>query len=282
MSDDDCLVASAAAAGGDEAEPRPADNTTHASMAAGQPPATRVLLLHEAHEVARALSDALLRGGFHVVHTRSRDAALRCLASAQYHALVADLSGRDIDGPALSLGVSALYPRLPILVLVAQGGVSTGLAAVRAGAYALLSTPLDVAVLQLALERAIDHLALRDRGAAPRPAPFHEGEGEGTIGAQPAIRAASTRPPPSVDDLASAARLERTGDASYETIGGEAWPTLHELEQRYVLRVLDAVHGNRSRAAVLLGMDRRTLYRKLARYGVDLRATRADPHPLRQ
>jgi two-component system response regulator HydG len=42
--------------------------------------------------------------------------------------------------------------------------------------------------------------------------------------------------------------------------------TLQELEKRYVERVLKAVGGNKTRAAKLLGLDRRTLYRKLDRY----------------
>ena len=42
--------------------------------------------------------------------------------------------------------------------------------------------------------------------------------------------------------------------------------TMDELERRYVLRVLALVNGNKSRAAELLGFDRRTLYRKLAIY----------------
>jgi len=42
--------------------------------------------------------------------------------------------------------------------------------------------------------------------------------------------------------------------------------TLHELEKRYIERVLKAVAGNKTRAARLLGLDRRTLYRKLERY----------------
>jgi DNA-binding NtrC family response regulator len=42
--------------------------------------------------------------------------------------------------------------------------------------------------------------------------------------------------------------------------------TLHELERRYIERVLKAVGGNKTRAAKLLGLDRRTLYRKLERY----------------
>ena len=42
--------------------------------------------------------------------------------------------------------------------------------------------------------------------------------------------------------------------------------TLAEVERRYVLRVLDSVGGNRTRAAQILGVDRKTLYRKLQEY----------------
>jgi two-component system response regulator HydG len=42
---------------------------------------------------------------------------------------------------------------------------------------------------------------------------------------------------------------------------------MDELERRYILRVLSLVGGNKSRAAQVLGFDRRTLYRKLERYG---------------
>jgi two-component system response regulator HydG len=42
--------------------------------------------------------------------------------------------------------------------------------------------------------------------------------------------------------------------------------TLEQLEKSYILRVLSLMGGNKSQAAQLLGVDRRTLYRKLARY----------------
>jgi len=54
---------------------------------------------------------------------------------------------------------------------------------------------------------------------------------------------------PSVDLLASAA---------------ERHLPLAEVERSYIRRVLDANDGNVSRAARILGIDRRTLYRKLA------------------
>lgn len=42
---------------------------------------------------------------------------------------------------------------------------------------------------------------------------------------------------------------------------------LQELQERYIENVLRSVQGNKTQAAKLLGVDRRTLYRKLERYG---------------
>ncbi len=41
---------------------------------------------------------------------------------------------------------------------------------------------------------------------------------------------------------------------------------LHEVERRYILRVLEAAQGNKTLAAEILGLDRKTLYRKLEQY----------------
>ena len=42
---------------------------------------------------------------------------------------------------------------------------------------------------------------------------------------------------------------------------------MEEVERRYIQRVLEAVGGNKTMAARILGFDRTTLYRKLERYG---------------
>ena len=39
--------------------------------------------------------------------------------------------------------------------------------------------------------------------------------------------------------------------------------TLDEMERRYVRQVLESVRGNKTHAARLLGIDRRSLYRRL-------------------
>jgi DNA-binding NtrC family response regulator len=48
----------------------------------------------------------------------------------------------------------------------------------------------------------------------------------------------------------------------------EEW-SLARLEQEYTIRVLQKMQGNKNRAAEILRMDRRTLYRKLKEYGAD-------------
>ncbi|MER2561638.1 MAG: helix-turn-helix domain-containing protein [Myxococcaceae bacterium] len=46
----------------------------------------------------------------------------------------------------------------------------------------------------------------------------------------------------------------------------EATPSLEILEREHIFRVLSSVKGHRTKAAQLLGLDRKTLYRKLSRY----------------
>lgn len=58
--------------------------------------------------------------------------------------------------------------------------------------------------------------------------------------------------------------------------------TLDELERRYIARVLSILGDNKSKAAQLLGLDRRTLYRRLERYS-GAAPTKSEPpqaHPI--
>jgi DNA-binding NtrC family response regulator len=87
-------------------------------------------------------------------------------------------------------------------------------------------------------------------------------ERAGTLAAAPEIR---------VDDLPprireSGAAAVRISDASRRSL------PLRELERAYILEVLRQTGGNKSRAADILGLDRKTLYRKLDEY-------RAEGHP---
>ncbi len=57
----------------------------------------------------------------------------------------------------------------------------------------------------------------------------------------------------------------RVQNESTQTAQEEEWPTLDVLRLRYIHRAIEHTNNNKTRAADLLGIDRRTLNRILAR-----------------
>jgi two-component system response regulator HydG len=72
----------------------------------------------------------------------------------------------------------------------------------------------------------------------------------------------------SVEDLPEKVRDHR--DEGGLLVGDDPadWVPLAEIERRYVLRVFEGTGRNKSLAARILGLNRKTLYRKLGEYGV--------------
>jgi two-component system response regulator HydG len=68
-----------------------------------------------------------------------------------------------------------------------------------------------------------------------------------------------------VEDLPDKLRLHQSSQLVIDTANPAELPPLVEMERRYVRRVLAAVQGNKTRAAQVLGLDRRSFYRRLAR-----------------
>ncbi len=59
------------------------------------------------------------------------------------------------------------------------------------------------------------------------------------------------------------------GPLSEDIRGDEAFLSLEELQRRHILRVLDAVGGNKARAAEVLGIGRATIYQLLSRMKIE-------------
>jgi two-component system response regulator HydG len=82
------------------------------------------------------------------------------------------------------------------------------------------------------------------------------------------LAALARGPEVSVADLPDKVKLHQRGKFHVAAEAPEEIVSLDELEKRYVQHVLQVMQGNRSRAAELLGIDRRTLYRKLDSWGL--------------
>ena len=93
------------------------------------------------------------------------------------------------------------------------------------------------------LESAIDHAALRARGNEVEPEDL----------------------PAKLQSAEVRAAIRSPLAALYDDL-----PSLAEFERRYLIYVLQTLGGNRTRAAEVLGIDRRTLYRMAERNGIKL------------
>ena len=83
-------------------------------------------------------------------------------------------------------------------------------------------------------------------------------------------------------DTIEAGQLNLSGDGShglgvdeksYSSSPDNQPPTLYALERQHILRVLSEAGGNRERAAAILGISSRTLYRKLREYETNTATT---------
>ena len=76
------------------------------------------------------------------------------------------------------------------------------------------------------------------------------------------------------EDLPEAVRQgsldEEEKKQSQEDLIHDAHLTLEEVEKRHLIRVLKETKGNKVKAAKILGIDRRTLYRMAERFGLDI------------
>ena len=71
-----------------------------------------------------------------------------------------------------------------------------------------------------------------------------------------------------VDDLPPRVREHARARVLIAADDPTEFVSMQEVERRYILRVLEALQGNKTSAARILGLDRKTLYRKLERWGV--------------
>jgi len=197
---------------------------------------TRVVVVDDQLDVRDSLEIALAQRGFDVAAVATASEALELVGSGTIDVVVTDLCLQAMDGIELCERIHDACPDMPVLLMTRLDGLETALAAMRAGAFDFITKPVLVDSLELALRRAAQHRALRDEVHRLRRA------------VTDAERRSSNPPDPTALD------------------SGDQFLPLAEIERRYILRVIDALGGNKAEAARILGVGRRTLYRKLDLY----------------
>ncbi len=121
----------------------------------------RVLLVDDEPSVRAALRELVQGRGWEPLLARSGAEALELVDRAD--AVVTDFSMPEMDGMELLRTVHERDESLPVILLTAHGSERLAVRAIKAGAYEYVTKPFDVDEMLLALERALEARALRQR-----------------------------------------------------------------------------------------------------------------------
>jgi two-component system, NtrC family, response regulator AtoC len=121
----------------------------------------RVLVVDDDVDVCALLEARLAGRGFEVECTTSAAAALDRLATAEADAVLTDIKMAHMNGLELCEQIVARRPDLPVVVMTAFGTLESAIGAIRVGAYDFVTKPVEIDALVVALERAVQHRALR-------------------------------------------------------------------------------------------------------------------------
>jgi two-component system response regulator AtoC len=123
--------------------------------------AARVLLVDDDDEFRRILSSELGRRGYAVRSVASGAAALTQAADADV--VVLDLGLPDIDGIEVLTKLRTAEVPAGVIVLTGHGTIDTAIQAVRLGAYDYLEKPCQLDRMEMAIQKAHEHLRLVER-----------------------------------------------------------------------------------------------------------------------
>jgi DNA-binding NtrC family response regulator len=114
-----------------------------------------LLLVDDDRYVLDSMAGWLRQQGYEVAESTTYQGALEQLDRQLPELLLADVRLQDGDGFDLLQYARKKYPTLPVILITGYGTVETGVEAIRAGAFDLLTKPLIDQELEMAIDRAL-------------------------------------------------------------------------------------------------------------------------------
>lgn len=123
----------------------------------------RILIVDDDQSMCELLNDDLNMRGFMSVWYTSAEKAFAALMQEPVDVVLTDLHMPGMNGIELCDRIRANHPDIPVVVLTAFGSLDTAVSAIRAGAYDFVTKPIEMEILALTLQRAVNHHALQEK-----------------------------------------------------------------------------------------------------------------------
>ncbi|MGB1012530.1 MAG: sigma-54-dependent transcriptional regulator, partial [Nannocystaceae bacterium] len=120
-----------------------------------------ILVVDDEAAMTDLLAVDLRHAGYRPLVARSSDDALAILGREKVDVVVTDLRMPGRSGTELCREIVQQHPSIPVILITGFGSMDAAIEAIRAGAYDFITKPFPFEKLQVALERALEHAALR-------------------------------------------------------------------------------------------------------------------------
>ncbi|KAA5542628.1 sigma-54-dependent Fis family transcriptional regulator [Roseiconus nitratireducens] len=121
----------------------------------------QVLVVDDDQAMCEMVQTALTLRGHTVTWVRSADEAMEQLGRTDFDAIVTDVKMPGTSGLQLCSQLGELRPDLPVVVMTGFGSMDMAVTAIRAGAYDFITKPFDIDLLNITVDRAIEHGRLK-------------------------------------------------------------------------------------------------------------------------
>jgi len=122
-----------------------------------------ILIVDDDQAMCEMLVAALGRKNFVCRWFLRADEALACLREDDFDAALVDINMPGMSGIEFCERTAANRPDVPVIIMTAFGSLETAIAAMRAGAYDFVTKPVELELLEIALQRAVAHRNLQQQ-----------------------------------------------------------------------------------------------------------------------
>ncbi|MCW8860394.1 MAG: sigma-54 dependent transcriptional regulator [Deltaproteobacteria bacterium] len=123
----------------------------------------RILVIDDDRALCELLEEDLSRRGHRIWATLNVVDAREILHQQDIDIVLTDLNMPGTSGIDFCAEVHGNRPDLPVVIMTAFGSLETAIAALRAGAYDFVTKPVDLDLLSISLERALQHRQLQEK-----------------------------------------------------------------------------------------------------------------------
>jgi DNA-binding NtrC family response regulator len=120
-----------------------------------------ILIVEDEQDMCEMLDIGLARRGFSTFSCVHGLKAVAVIDREQPDVILTDINLPDVSGVQVCREVVEKWPEIPVVMMTAFGSMEAAIEAIRVGAYDFITKPLDLDILAVALQRAVDHRKLK-------------------------------------------------------------------------------------------------------------------------